>query len=147
MERHKAYIQTLSSAYMLDLFNKDVETVKPKGFGIYYNGQQIKPTRGNVESYPSINAALDALDRNSSVYHEIKAKLMYDIHGWNWNTNKEAYQNYYYKPFNQDGTSNGFLNDEVWEEYKALGKAASNAMKHFVKQWLKEGVLEIKQVI
>lgn len=143
MNNHKAYINTLSSAYMLDLFNQEVETVKPKGYGIYYNGQHIKPTRGNVDSYPSINAALDALERNSKAYHDVKAKLMYDKYGWNWNTNKDAYYAYFYKP---ETKGTGFKNNEVWNEHRTIEKAAFNAMKHFVKQWLKEGTLEIKLI-
>lgn len=142
MQNHKPYIDSLSEAYMLNLFNQEVETVKQKGYGIFFNGQQIKPTRGNVDSYPSVNAALDALERNSKAYHDIKAKLMYDIHGWNWDTNKEAYNNYYYK---HEGKG-GWKNEEVWNEHRTIEKAANNAMKHFVKQWLKAGTLEIKLI-
>jgi hypothetical protein len=146
MQKYKEYINSLSNEYMTDRFNKDIELVKPKGYGIFFAGQRIKPIRGNVDHYPSINAALDALERNSKAFLDIKAKLMYDIHGWNWNTNNKAYLAYYFKPANPDGSSNGFLNDEVYQEYRDIEKAASNAMKHFVNRCRNTGELEIKEI-
>lgn len=143
MDNHKAYINTLDEAYMLNLFNQETELVNPKGYGIFLNEQRIKPNRGNVDHYPTITAAIDALERNSKAYHDIKDKLFYDKYHFNWKVNKEEYYAYFYKP-EKRGT--GFKNEEVWNEHRTIEKAARNAMKHFVKQWMKSGVLEIKPI-
>lgn len=146
MEAYKQHINSLDNEYMIKLFGQEVETVKPQGYGIFYNGQRIKPIRGNVDHYPSVNAALDAMERNSKAHMDIKKHLMFMKYGWNWETNMEAYKAYFYNPDTKEGFSGGYKNDTVYQEYKDLSKAASNAMKHFIKQWLKEGRLEIKLI-
>src|ERR1017187_3389304 len=119
-KNYLALIKSLDNDYMIEKLNHDLAPISLKGFCIYFHGKLVKPREGKVFVYPSINAAKEALDRNSTMFMDIKEQLFSQKYGFNWKTNSDAYNNYFFKrDKNVKGAYGEFSykNDEVWQEH------------------------------
>jgi len=141
----KSKFKALNPFYLIDLFNQDIEPVKIQGFGIYFKGQLVKPKKGKVIAYPSVNAAIDALKRNTSFHHKIHDELSLQVCGFNYQTDKKAWSDFFFNPCNPDGSSNGFK-EENYEVYRAIQDTSRLALSKLIKVWLATGIIEIKPI-
>ena len=101
-----------------------------KGWVIYWKGKPMKPKHGNNHYFASYEAALKGIDRNVSVHFDIKKDLAMKFYGIKWNSIE------WEKYFNGEG-----------EETRKFDSFCNNVLNTvFVKAWLADGTLEIRNV-
>jgi hypothetical protein len=105
-----------------------LKDVKEDKFGIFHYGVRVMPKEGKVGSYPTHAAALDALDRNIKFYKNDIEDYLIKKHGFSYDTNRNLLDN------------SGIPIEEPYYEY------TRKIHNHLIKQFLKKGILEIKEL-
>ena len=134
------------------------------GWVIYWKGNPVKPTGGKNHYFASYEAALQGIDRNISLYSDIRKLLCKKIYGFEFDSKEhEEYfrKDLVWKKNFHEGkhVSNNYRDDkELTPEERVIREEMSNELNQFegfcggalktvlVKAWLADGTLEIKKV-
>lgn len=159
----KAAIAALDNSKFIKKFEDNLEPING-GWVIYWKGKPVKPIGGNNHYFASREAAIQGIDRNMSFHSAIKMELAktllgLDMSDGNYPHECKAYNEYFRRDLFWNTETNKYVDknslseeeqkirEEKQNELSAFETFANNALKTvFVKQWLEEGLLEIKLV-
>lgn len=132
-------VKNISPITAAATFKKELEEIEEKGFIIIFAGLRVKPIQGKVSVYPSKNAAMDALKRNCNMYWNVLDIIGIARIGISHKNSRKKFIAHFFN-FGE------YRSPELRDEYALIEDAATLATPHFIRTWLKSGLLEIKEI-
>jgi len=148
----KEAIELLLTTDLKKDFQKKLVPIN-SGWVVIWKGVPMKPRYGNNDYYASYEAAIQALERNSQMSREVREFLAIKLYGVNFDSpewkNLFRYDlRYTVREMRENLTEEEErLKNEVWEVENKFTSFCYGALKTvLIKEWLKDGTLEIKKV-